>query len=100
MRWYHWIWIPVVVALAVVAYVLGRRDQDVAGSIKTELDVIEARTVAKRIQAENGAQDAAQWVERRHQNRMKHLDEMQRKKAKELRGDPVALAEFLVRAGK
>lgn len=99
MKWYHWIWLPVVAVVVTVAYVLGRRDKGVTGGIQTELDVIEARTVAKKIAANMSAERASQWVELRHKDRIKRLDDSQRKQATDLRDDPVALAEFLVRAG-
>lgn len=100
MRWYHWIIAPILVIVAVAAYLAGRRNTDLASSIATEMDALEARAVAKRVMAERDAEAAAQEIEERYSDKMAKLNDESRKTAADLRADPVALADWLARIGR
>jgi hypothetical protein len=99
VRWYHWLWLPIVVIVAVLAFVLGRRNMDLSSTISTEMDVMQARAEAKKVAATLGAVRAAEEIERAHAATLAKLDTEARDEATRLRSDPAALAAYLVRAG-
>ena len=96
----RWIWIPVAVAAAVILLILGKRKQGFVEAVNGEINVIEAKSEARRLKAAKGIQGATLEIEERYRHRMEKLDSEQTKKADRLRGDPVALAAFLERLGE
>ncbi len=100
MKWYHWVLIPFAVAVAVIAYVLGRRDKDLVGTVVTEIDAFEAKAEAKRILIEHDADHARAWAEARYHDKLARLDVDGKAEAGRLRDDPVALTEWLARIGR
>ena len=100
MRWYHWAWVPFAVAAVVVAYVIGKRRGDIAGDIRTEIEVIEARADAKRLAAEFGAESARRHVEDRYEMEIARLNTAQQTTARAMRGRPDALAEYIIRTAR
>lgn len=98
----HW-YLPLFVVGVVLGWWLTRdssKKLPPLGQIKTELDAIEAGRKARDLEAQLGAQRAAEEVRRQHDAAIQKLDATQAAKAEELRADPVALSKFLVRAGK
>lgn len=95
MRWYHWVAMPFVVLVLVLAFIAGRRDRDLSETIKAEFDSIEAKATAKRMKAALGADQARRWVETRYATKIEQLSKTGRAKANALRDDPVALAGWL-----
>jgi len=101
MKWYHWLWAPVLIAIVVVSYILGRRSNaDLASEVSVELDALEARAVAKRLKAEIGADNARRVIEDTYKEQLEKLDEDGKALVDSLVDDPVALADFLVRVGR
>jgi hypothetical protein len=98
--WDHW-WLAALAIGLVFAVIWSRRvsPSDLAARLKLELDSIGAKAEARRAQELLGAERAREQVEATYRNEIIALDEVQRKRALELQGDPVALAQFLVRAG-
>lgn len=100
MKWYHWIWVPLAVAGAIIASLLGRSSLiGPTEAAKRELKAIEASEKAKKETVEKGAQEALREIEREHEEAIAELSAKQRRKASKLRENPAKLAGFLVRAG-
>lgn len=103
--WNHW-YVPLAVVAAIVAALLWKKPkgvpvtQVVIDSTKKELEVIEAQAEVRRLKAELGAEQARQHVEDKYREAKSKLTAEQAEKAKRLEKDPVALAKFLVRAGR
>ena len=55
MRWYHWLLVPFVVSLAVVAFVFGRRRGDLVSVVTSEIDAVDAKATAKKLKAREGS---------------------------------------------
>lgn len=91
--------IALVVTLAVVAYMLGQRNNGdtLADVIAGEVDTIEAKAEAKRRLVELDAIQARSWVEERYNEKINRLDAEGQAHVASLRDDPVALAEWLSR---
>ena len=100
MKWYHWLWVPVLIVIVVVAYVMGRRDGDLASDLSVEMDALEARAMAKQLKAEMGAEKARRAIEDTYKEKLEKLDEDGKALVDSLADDPVALADFLVRVGR
>lgn len=66
---------------------------------KRELAAIEAGYKTEKLEATLGTERAKLFILANYTKEMNRLDEKQRKKADELRSDPVALAKYLVRFG-
>lgn len=96
MRWYHWLIVPIIVLLVLLAFLIGRRGS-VTGSIATEMDALEARALAKRWQSELTAKRAADMVQKRYRDKMAKLNSEAIDEVNRLRSDPVALADHLAR---
>ncbi len=99
MKWYHWMWLPATIVISVVAYFFGRRQATLKDTIALELDVVDARSMVSRKEAELGAISAKKWIEFKYASTIKQLDEDQKNEAVKLVGNPAAFAEFLERAG-
>jgi len=101
----HWLvdrWYLVVLAVGLVFVAIWSRrvsPADVAARVRLELDSIGAKAEARRAQELLGAERAREQVEATYRSEIIALDVEQKRKADELRNDPVALAQFLVRAG-
>lgn len=95
----YW-YIPLVLFVGVLGFVLGRRRESPVERTRAELKAIDAATETKKLEALVGAEKARQAVEYEYRHTMRELDEKQKEKAKELRNDPAKLAKFLVRAGR
>jgi hypothetical protein len=98
--WDHWYLVLLAVGLAfAVIWVRGVTPSQAWARLQTELDSIGAKNEARRAQELLGAERAREQVEATYQHQIIALDAEQQAKAKELADDPVALAQFLVRAG-
>ena len=101
-RWLleHW-YVPLIFLAAVAGFLVARkRRASPMQATKLELEAIRAGADARRVQSELGAERARRHVESAHREALLRLDHEQAKQAMELRNDPVALAKFLVRAGR
>lgn len=98
MKIWYWLWAPIVILIAVGAYLLGKRRGDMSSAVSTELAALEAKLQAKRDAAEHGTQTAAEMVERTYASQLRALDEERKAEAIALRSDPGALAAFLVKS--
>lgn len=99
MRWYHGLWIAILVSIATVAaYFLGGRKSTLKKTIALERKVIEGKAQAKRHLAEDGADIARRRIEREHILAIDKLDKEDRDEAIRLRTDPAALIEHILRA--
>lgn len=98
--WDHW-WLAALAIGLVFAVVWSRRvsPSDLAARLKLELAAIGAKAEARRAQELLGAERAREQVEATYRSEIIALNAEQKLKADALRGDPVALAQFLVRAG-
>lgn len=65
-----------------------------------EFERHKAEAEVERIQSEQNRDVALRHVETKYQKELQALDDEQKKTAKELRSDPVALSSFLVDAGR
>ena len=97
MKWYHWLIIPFVLLIALV--LRGRRSGAMS-VIKRELDALDTKAKAKRIKARQGAEQASQFVEGQYREEISKLSEYQKEEAGRLRGDPVALTNWLAGIGR
>jgi len=98
--WDRWYLVALAIGLGIaVLWMRGTSPAEVMARLRLELDSIGAKTEARRAQEILGAERAREQVEATYQNQIIALDEEQRRKAVELQNDPVALAQFLVRAG-
>jgi len=88
------------IALAIAAWMIGQRGLDPMKAVQLELDVLDAKTKAKRLLLNKNASDARRDIEREHKATIEAFNEDQKKQAEALADDPVALSAFLVRAGK
>jgi len=107
IRVLHWIadywYIPLLTigALAVlILWIIHRRGDPPVDLLNVELQAIKAGRDAREAKVELGAERAVAKVEADHKDAVGKLDADQRAQAEELRDDPVALARFLVRAGR
>jgi len=100
MRWLRWLWIPLVAAAVVVAYVVGSRKGSIAADISTEIEVIEAKADARRFAAQLGAENARRHVEERYEMEIASLNEHQQASARAIRDRPDALAEYIIRTAR
>lgn len=100
MKWYHWVWLPLSIALAVVGFALTRRGNGFAPAIKAKLDEVDARQRAKRAEAEKGFELARLQIESEHRATIEKLDTRKRERADRLRNDLPGLAAFLTRLGQ
>jgi len=100
MRWYHWLWVPIVAVASFLAYSLGRTRKDFKTALDTEVSAVNAKTDAKRLVIEQGTEIARAKIETEHRETINRLTETQKQEASRLRGDPVALSVFLARIGK
>lgn len=103
-RWYIPAFVLFVAVVALIAIFTRRKDGPQPGTIikevSKELEVIEAGAEVRRVKAELGAEKAKQLVEERYRAERARLDAEKERQAHELEEDPVALARFLVKAGK
>lgn len=101
MRWYHWLWtVPIALITGVVAYFLGKRRGDLATVADTELEIVEARAKAQRLMLEKNAEHARKWIGKNYRGEMQRLDDEAKKRTIELRDDPPALAEYIIRTAR
>ena len=92
-------------ALGLIVYVIRKAIRDGnAGSLLRDVAgvVMEIRAAAeaKKVTARKGKEEGLRVVQARFVKEVEALDEKQKKEAKELHEDPVALSRFLVRAGR
>lgn len=105
MRGLHWLkdywYVPVLVIglLFLVLWVRGTGWQNVLDKLKLELAAISAKGEARKAKVELGAEKAKAQVEQKYQTQLINLTAEQKAEAEKLDDDPVALAQFLVRAG-
>jgi hypothetical protein len=98
--WDYWYLVALAVGLGIaLLWVRGTSPADVARRVKLELDAIRAKGETRQVEAKLGAERAREHVEQTYHNEIIALDAEQHRKAMELQNDPVALAQFLVRAG-
>lgn len=101
MKWYHWILLVVVVIpVTVLAFVLGRRNGDLASEVSHEMDALESRAEASKWRAELGAEKATAKVKEQHAETMAKLEQEKLDEVERLTGDPVALADLLARLSR
>ena len=90
--------VAAILGIAVLTYVLTKGKSPIP-SAKKEMEVIKLKSEVKKLQAEQGLEAATAALMSKHTQELDQMDEASRAKAKALRSDPVALAEFLVRNG-
>jgi len=100
VSWYHWLWLPVVAVIALLAYALGRGNKSLASQMSTELEVIDAKRDAKKAMATKGDNAARVEIIARFQSTIQQLNEQQASEAENLRHDPAALAAYLTRVSQ
>ena len=83
----------------VISVMLRRPSKNLVEETKKELEVIDAVTTAQELKAELGAEKAKNRIKEKYSREIFQLDDEQKKTAKALETNPVALARFLVRAG-
>lgn len=98
MKW--WLLAIVAVVVAVLAWMLGQRGINPMKAVRLELDVLDAKTNAKKLLVNSGASEARRQIESEHKATIERMDSEQKQQATALAADPVALAAFLVRAGQ
>lgn len=99
MKWLKYWYVPVILVLGVLLWIVSRGRVNPMEHTETELEAIKAGAEVKRIQTKLGAEQARQHVEDKYRKQLEALNEKQKAQAEELRNDPVKLAKFLVRAG-
>jgi len=98
--WDHWYFVILAIGLGVL--VLWSRKLSPAEAmarVKLELEAIRAKTEARQVRETLGTERAREAVEAQYRNELVRLDVAQKARAEELRDDPAALAQFLVRVG-
>lgn len=96
----HW-YVPVLLIglIFAVLWVRGTGWRTVLANLKLELAAIAAKGEARKAQVELGAEKAKAQIEQKYQSQIIKLTADQKAEAEKLQDDPVALAQFLVRAG-
>ena len=89
-----------VVALTVAAWFIGKRGVNPLKAVRLELDVLDAKTKTKKLLVNQGISKARRQIEAEHKEAIEQFNDEQKKQARQLRSDPVALSEFLVRVGR
>lgn len=85
--------------LVIIAFFVGKRGNPMK-AVRLELDVIDAKAKAKKLLVNKDASEVRRKLEAEHKETIEAFNEEQNEQAEKLAGDPVALAAFLVRAGK
>jgi len=99
-RWVKTYWyVPATILGILLVEICWPRGRSLARRIKAEIEAADAGARAKRWEAKWGADRARTRVEEVYHDELEKLETDQRHEAAELRGNPVALAKFLVRAG-
>lgn len=89
----------IVLAVVLVWSFWPSKDRDkVLRTLKLEREAIRAKGAAKKFEAELGREKAVTVIETRYKETLEELDEHERQKAADLRGNPSELGAFLVRA--
>lgn len=100
IAWFRrWGWFVLVIAGAVIGWLISRKRASPYPEIINELDVIRVDREITKLAAERGRAEALREIERRYGEEKAKLEEKERREAETLTEDPVALARFLVRAG-
>ena len=97
--WNYW-YVPLILAGAVLGWVILRRKTVPWDDVRNELDAIKAGARAQEAAARLGAAAAVDQVKAEHAAAIARLDADQGAQAERLKDDPVALSKFLVRAGR
>lgn len=98
MRWWQWIWAPVIILFGIMAALYLRRNP--LKQIRREFKAVDAATEARKTTIKHGAYRARQEVEEKHADIMEKLEEHQQIQAYALGSNPVALAKYLNRIAK
>lgn len=99
MRWYHGLWIAILVSIATVAaYFLGGRKSTLKKTIALERKVIEGKAQAKLHLAKDGADEARRRIEKEHAEKLTKLAKEDHDEIDRLRNDPAAYIEYILRA--
>jgi hypothetical protein len=99
MKWYHWIWVPLVAVASFLTYALTRAKGGFSDTLATEVNAINAKADAKKLVTEQGADIARAKILTEHTETVNRLSEKQKAEADRLRSDPAGLAVFLTRIG-
>jgi hypothetical protein len=86
--------------LVIIAFIAGKRGVNPMKAVRLQLDVIDAKARAKKLLVNKDASDVRRQIEAEHKETIERFDSEQKERATQLADDPVALAAFLVRAGK
>ena len=98
MKWYHWIGIAVVfVAVLLLWLITGGKGPSPMKVAQREVDVVNAKTEVKQMEARIGAERALAIVEETYRGEIDAMDNARRKRAAALMDDPAKLAAFIVR---
>lgn len=92
-------YIPLLVFVAVLGWVIFRRRGTPLNQTRAELKVIEAGRRARELEAEWGISQAKLQILVDYQEAVASLDKKQQAKAKKIGNNPAKLARFLVRVG-
>lgn len=97
LNWRKVLWVLPLLLLACGVFLLFKNPRKF---FKRELEVIDAEAEARTELANTNATIATARIETRFSRELGKLDDEQKKKASELRSDPVKLAAFLTRLSK
>jgi hypothetical protein len=104
LRWLKKYWyVPLFVLAVFLGFMLSRKSR-ARGTplVQTlrELDAIKAGAEVEKVKAQLGAEQAKAHVEDKYREEIDALDEKQKERLEKMEEDPMAMARFLVRAGK
>jgi len=95
----HWLLVVFFLSAILLWIVTRGRDFPLLDALAAQFEAIRAGARARDMEARLGHERAVTAAHEEHRGAYDALDDEQRKKAEELKDDPVALSRFLVRAG-
>lgn len=99
LKWLQKFWVVLVVVGGLILWWVFRRKEP-PPSIKTELEVVDAKLKTKKILIEHGKDEALKQQDEQYSKILEAMDASDKEKAKALEADPVERHAFILRAGK